>query len=165
MYNFTVSGDVIQKVKKMAKRFLATILTAVMLLGIRVPNIEAKEITLTTSKPDLCQFVVAWERTKTIKQNTIEVGELCYGYDTVLVNEDYAWARSGFYNHKAQVKNGNGTKTSGVASASTSSHWVEAELAHKGESPSYSIIFTNAASTDKVSDFSFSFATTTHYKE
>lgn len=151
--------------KKSAKKIVALGLAAVCLLGVNVPSVEAKEIKKTTYRPDLWQFVVAWERTRTVKQNTIEVGELCYGYDTVLRNEDYAWARSGFYKHKAQVVNGNGTKNSGKGDPSPLSNWVKAELVHKGESPSYSIIFLNAASSDNESDFTFSFPTTTHHKE
>ena len=118
---------------------------------------EAKSITIPIKKPSNVNFRNEWERTTEIWYDDTQamIGEICYGFDKTNVDEDYTWARSWYYKHKAQVKNSSGEFTSKARKATTNNTWKKKEVKHSGSSGQvYSIIFTNATSEDTVNDYS-----------
>jgi len=142
---------------------------AISTIGFGVQSVEAKTLTFTTKKPSSCSFTgSAWERTRDIIYNETDIvlGELCYGYDTVLTNEDYVWTRSVQYSHKSYLKNSDGTYTSAEFNASASSTWAKVEKKNdKGSDPTYGIQFLNVVSDTSASDFTIGDAVVTHHKE
>ena len=56
-------------------------------------------------------FAKAWELTKTWAGDPVfnlNDAFLTYGYNTFLINEDYAWAENTAVSHYAEIKNDNG---------------------------------------------------------
>lgn len=144
---------------KFKSKMINKFLTASVLLGIAgglsVP-VEAS-VTKTQSLPSGVNFSSPWEYTTDIYYvNTNALtGELCYGYNTTAINEDYVWTRNWFYKHKSKIKNAKGTFESAEKKASTGTGWAKIEVHHKGNSgQKYSIVMTNTPSKDSASDFS-----------
>lgn len=76
-------------------------------------------------------FSAAWERYATGDGGR---AGLTYGYNTTLVNEDYAWAKHSTQSHYAAVYNGTGWHTGkGVNAGSTS----KIEVTHSGTAVKY----------------------------
>lgn len=153
----------------MKKNFMVlSLIAAIIIANCSVTNVQAKTITLTTSKPDNCSFSSAWERTRLvyIKSTDCFIGELCYGYDTVWINEDYVWTRSIMYKHKSYLLKSGTTYTSDEYVASSGTTWAIIEKAHtKGVEPIYGIQFTNATEDTNNDDFTLGEAEVTHNKE
>lgn len=70
------------------------------------------DVKISQSKPSGVSFSKAWERTTyiyyssdDINDNDAYIGELCYGFDTDWIDEDYTWTRSHMFKHTAVVKN------------------------------------------------------------
>ena len=78
-------------------------------------------------------FSTAWERYAVTSDGQ---GSLTYGFNTWLVNEDYAWARHNTRSHYAVLKNGSGWHTgSGKKAGATS----RVDVTHKGTYVTYSL--------------------------
>ena len=131
------------------KKTVSIFLVAVMLIVVSMSTVVKADVTLTKSKPSSCSFSKAWERTAYIYFSDKDmadyldayIGELCYGFDKVLVKEDYVWTRSHFYKHKSIVQNDKGTYESSAKKKSTGTKWAKIEVTHKGDSPKYKIKF------------------------
>lgn len=133
----------------MKRKFLVGLLAMSILFNIGGVSVEAATKTVDISKPDGCKFTSEWEKSAFIYSDNSDdalVGEVCFGYNTTAIDEDYTWTYSDVYLHKARVKNGKGTFTS---NASNRARWAKIEVTHKGTSQVYSVLFTSAASTDK----------------
>lgn len=155
-----------KKIKSLAIIMVIAVVLSVGGLGVQQAEAKTITITLTTNKPSTCTFSSAWERTRLvyIEGTTEFIAELCYGFDKVLVNEDYVWTRSVMYKHKSYLSNGNGTYTSSEKNASSSTSWAKVEKTHSGSNPTYGIQFTNATTDTTNSDFSLGDAKTSNNK-
>lgn len=60
---------------------------------------------------------------------------LDYGYNTFLINEDYAYANSNGYEHRSKIVNGNGTYYGPAKFANEG--WSDQEVTHKGSTVKY----------------------------
>lgn len=140
------------------RKILGIMVLAVVIInfGFRPQTVDAETLTFTTSKPDGCTFTKgAWEKTRNIYYiyTDIVVGELCYGFDTFLTNEDYVWTRSIQYDHKSYLVNNSGSYVSATYPASADATWAKVEKANsKSSNPTYGIKFLNVYDLDK-SDF------------
>ena len=76
-------------------------------------------------------FSKAWERYASGDNGK---ANLTYGFNTFLINEDYAWAKHSTKSHYAALKNGKGWHTASAKSAGKTS---KVEVTHKGSSVSY----------------------------
>lgn len=141
------------KIRKFAGAMMLA--AAVSTIGFSAQLVEAKTIQFTTKIPSGCTFDSAWERTRNIIYNdtSIVVGELCYGYNTVAINEDYVWTRSVQYKHKSYFANGSEAFTSAEYNASAGSTWAKLEKRHTVSTTTYGIQFTNATDGTKKTDF------------
>lgn len=155
----------------MRKRLLGRVLVLALIVlsvGVNILPVKAGQITKTKSAPAGVSFKKAWERTTDIciSGTGNQVGELCYGYNTVSINEDYVWTRSVLYSHKSKVKNKKGTYTSSVKRKSSGPTWAKIEVNHKGDSgQKYSIVFTNVSNEYASSDFTKSNTRSTNNKK
>lgn len=140
------------------RKILGIMVLAVVIInfGFRPQTVDAQTLTFTTAKPKECNFAgCAWERTRNIYYiyTDIVVGELCYGFDTFLTNEDYVWTRSIQYDHKSYLVNNSGSYVSATYPASADATWAKVEKANsKSSNPTYGIKFLNVYDLDK-SDF------------
>lgn len=76
-------------------------------------------------------FSRAWERYASGDKGK---ASLTYGFDTFLINEDYAWAKHSTKSHYAAIKNGKGWHTATAKSAKKVS---KVEVMHRGCTVSY----------------------------
>lgn len=76
-------------------------------------------------------FTSAWEKTV----NGSNGSKLQYGYNTVLINEDTAYAYRPSASHYAKIKNGKGVHTS---RSSFGCQWSKLEVVHSGQTVIYS---------------------------
>ena len=99
------------------KKIVSIFLVTVMIMMTGMSTVTKADVTLTKSKPSSCGFSKAWERTAYIYFSDKDmadyldayIGELCYGFDKVLIKEDYVWTRSHFYKHQSIIQNDKGT--------------------------------------------------------
>ena len=145
-----------------------TLLAIFLTFNCNVCTAQAKTITLTASKPSNCSFSAAWERTRLVYLANSDncIGDLCYGYDTVMINEDYVWTRSIMYKHKSYLNKSGTEYTSSEYNASSGTTWAKIEKAHSSNvTPTYGIMFTNAADDTNSNEFSLGDEKVTHNKE
>lgn len=70
---------------------------------------ESSIISATNKTPKAHTFKSAWGETIKKTSATGSKHRFDYGYDTTLINEDYAYADSNGYQHRSKIVNGNGT--------------------------------------------------------
>ncbi len=83
------------------------------------------------SKTVTSNFTSAWEKTATGSNGS----KLQYGYNTVLINEDTAYAYHPSASHYAKIQNGKGAHTS---RSSFGGQWSKLEVVHSGQTVIYS---------------------------
>lgn len=83
------------------------------------------------SKTVTSNFTSAWDKTVSGSNGS----KLQYGYNTVLINEDKAYAYHPSASHYAKIKNGNGVHTS---RSSFGGQWSKLEVVHSGQTVVYS---------------------------
>lgn len=82
-------------------------------------------------------FDEAWRKTVSdfsMDGSTTYYMDITYGYNTVLINEDYCWADCEDYAHWASLRNGNGEHEGPIAFPGFTS---KIEVTHNGSSISY----------------------------
>lgn len=128
----------------MTKKLTGLVLTLVMCLALCVPAFAANANTsslrshIFISQSYNGSFDKAWEKTyseSALDGSTWYPMKITYGYNTVLINEDYCWAYSNDYLHWARLSNGSGSHTGGTVLAGMTS---KIEVTHSGSSISYS---------------------------
>ena len=72
---------------------------------------------------------------KTITVPATSYNKLTYGFNTTLIYEDYAYAYSDGYLHRARIHNDRGYFNGTVVSATTG--WSDLEIRHKGSLVKY----------------------------
>lgn len=85
------------------KNIISILLIATILSGMSVVNAFA-DTTLIETNSGTHTFNSRWTGQTISKNNST----LSYGFDTTLINEDYAYANSIGYRHRSKIKNGNG---------------------------------------------------------
>lgn len=109
------------------KKVLAYALCVVIAGGSMGTSVSAESISRTYA----ASFEKAWERYASSADGK---ANLTYGFNTRLINEDYAWAKHSKKSHYAAIKNDKGWHTgSGKAAGKTS----KIEVTHKGTSVTY----------------------------
>ena len=83
-------------------------------------------------------FKKSWTLNKTASANK---HRLTYGYDTFLINEDFANANSIGYIHKSKIVNGKGTFCGPKKTANDG--WSDKEVKHKGSTVKYYCVKVN----------------------
>lgn len=117
----------ILKKGKIKTGVLATLVFALLSISTIAVPANASSV----SKSYSGSFSSAWERYATGDSGK---ASLTYGYNTFLINEDYAWAKHNTKSHYAALYNGSGWHTgSGKSAGSTS----KIEVTHKGSSIKY----------------------------
>jgi hypothetical protein len=112
-------------------RKLASILLALIILVASATTVFADSALLTASNGSN-GFKKQWSATK---KSSNQRHYLTYGYDTTLINEDYAYANSIGYIHRSKIINGNGTHYGPKKAAN--SGYSDIEVRHKGTSIKY----------------------------
>lgn len=116
------------KEKYLGKCVLAALCLMMSLAIVTKPVVSAAS---SISRSYSGSFAKAWERYASSGNGQ---ANLTYGYNTFLINEDYAWAKHNTKSHYAAIKNGKGWHTgSGKAAGKTS----KIEVTHKGSTVSY----------------------------
>ncbi len=112
---------------------LATLsmLGTILIAPISIQNVEAGSISKTYSG----SFSKKWEKSASTSDGA---GVLTYGYNTALINEDYAHGYHANKKHYTSISNGNGSHVSGNASKG---NLAKIEVTHKGSSITYSMNF------------------------
>lgn len=84
------------------KKFLSIIMSALILTTLM--SISVSAVTYSKTKTGASKFKEAWDVTTTYTGDyDIPIGAMQWGYDTVLINEDYVYTR-GVDGHKSQAK-------------------------------------------------------------
>ena len=115
------------KMKSNSKKMLAIAICATITGSYISMPASASSISKTYSS----SFSKAWERYASSSNGK---ANLTYGYNTLLINEDYAWAKHDSASHYAAIKNGNGWHTGPGKSAGSTS---KIEVTHSGKSVNY----------------------------
>lgn len=123
------------KQKSKTKRIVAMILCVIFACMVSVTPVSAETIQVSATATS---FTNAWEKVKQLSTTNASELRLKYGYNTTLINEDYARATSSVilddYKHQAIIQNGNGTHYGDkVAYAYMST----VDVRHKGTSVTY----------------------------
>jgi hypothetical protein len=114
--------------KPLRKFFGCTLAMALIVTVVLSLSASAGEL----SKTYYGQFDTAWELTAT--SGTPLTASLTYGYNTLFINEDYAWANNTNVSHFASLTNGNGVHPGPAKSAGNVSR---IEVTHNGSSVEY----------------------------
>lgn len=124
----------------MKKAFLSAVLVFSMVMCLNVQSIMAAGSVFLANRPGDVTFTEAWEYSANLYayDSSAIIGELCCGFDTVLINEDYTWTYSDLYSHGAYV---NGSSSSTV----TKFHWAKMEVRHTGNTTSYGFIMNDSS--------------------
>ncbi len=94
-----------------------------------LPVTAATEITKSETKPSV--FSKKWEKSTFAYENGIYIGKLIWGYDTFLVNEDFAWTISSTTMTTASIKR-DGIDTGYVSAARADvEKYSKKEVKHK----------------------------------
>lgn len=120
------------------KKFLSIIMSALILTTLMSVNVCAA--TYSKTKKGAINFKKAWDVTTTYtNEYDIPIGAMQWGYDTVLINEDYVYTR-GKDGHKSQakLKQGDNSVINGrIANANYLSDIMEK---HRSDTVKYSIV-------------------------
>lgn len=139
-------------------REICLVLSMLLLtLGIKTSQVYAQNTLLTTQKPTSCSFSTAWERTRYVNLSgtSNHVGELCYGFNTYAIDEDYVWTRSVMFKHQSYLIQTSYIYTSTTYNASGDAVWAKLEKAHiSGASPAYGIHLIDISNNISLSNFS-----------
>ncbi len=96
-------------------------------------------------------FSKDWEENKYIYYDDVYIGQIKYGYNTTLINEDYTHFNADFYTHFASVSNNKGLYKSGDKLKTV---WATKEIRHSGSSGQF-YIGTIKQFEDNVNRFDF----------
>lgn len=93
------------------KRKLLLIICSLSLMFSLTTSAFAAESSMisVTNKTKSHTFKSAWKETVNKTSKTGSKHSLTYGFDTTLINEDYAYADSNGYQHRSKIVNGKGT--------------------------------------------------------
>lgn len=92
----------------MRRKIILLALSLMLTLGLTT-SAFASESSIISASNKSHKFKSAWSETIKKTSSTGSKHRLDYGYDTVLINEDYAYADSNGYRHRSKIVNGNGT--------------------------------------------------------
>lgn len=119
------------KKKMILSLVAASLLGAVTFTPLLTKTVSAASITKSYNG----SFAKKWEKSASTSDGG---GVLTYGYNTTLINEDYAHGYHASKSHYTSVSNGNGSFTSGnVGKGQTAKISVQ----HKGSNISYSMTY------------------------
>lgn len=81
---------------KHTTKFLAIFLLIALMTSLIVMPASAATsgYTNTVSVRSSSSFTSEWEKTRTYKVGSTEIGHMIYGYDTDWINEDYVWTKA-----------------------------------------------------------------------
>lgn len=117
----------------MKKSRAIMIISLVMLVVFALPIIASAETTAQSYKDGSHTFKKAWGESKT-KYFRDAKCVLTYGYNTALINEDYANAYTVGSVHRSRIQNANGWHNGPWKVAN---EWSDKEVRHKGTSIVY----------------------------
>ncbi len=117
------------------KRKLFVITCSLLLMMSLATSAFAAESAMisTTNKTKSHTFKAKWNESVTYVSGGKHY--LDYGYNTRLINEDYAYANSNGYEHRSKIVNGNGTYYG--PSKFANEGWSDQEVTHKGSTVKY----------------------------
>lgn len=120
---------------------LAIFFTTILLTSTIISNSANAEVMVSTTNRYGNNFDTSWEKAVCVySYDYAYIGDVTYGYNTFLINEDYTWTTSAQYFHKAMVQNPNGVF---YGDEKDSMHTSKIEVTHRGTTPAYGIILTN----------------------
>ena len=115
------------------KKIALMVLLMMILILAMTQTAFASEASLLSATSSGKSFSKAWQATKS--SNTGGKHILTYGYNTTLINEDYAYAYSNGWKHRSKVKNDRETFKGPIKWANDG--WSDIEVRHKGSSIKY----------------------------
>lgn len=90
-------------------------------------------------------FNSEWELTLDVinvsNNGNLKVGELCFGFDKFMINEDYSWAKSSYYTVKSGVWRHNYDNNYLRGPAKSDGSWSKVEVTHQTNYVSYDVYF------------------------
>ncbi len=119
--------------KQKTKTRGAVIMSIVMLVALSIPMVVFADTTVQSYSNGSHTFSSSWNESKTITYS----GATCvltYGFNTTLINEDYAYAYTNGDIHRSRIVNGNGTHNGPWKAANV---WSDKEVVHSGNSITY----------------------------
>lgn len=117
---------------KKARRIM--IISMAMLVALALPTFAMAESTVQKYTDGSHTFSKKWNESKTKYTSSGAKCVLTYGFNTTLINEDYAYAFTNGAIHRSKIKNGNGTYNGPWKVAN---EWSDKEVRHKGSSVTY----------------------------
>jgi len=126
----------------MKKRLLAILLSIVLVFTTFAVFSASAATTDTKTVNGASNFNKAWEKTATYKSNSIYIGVMVYGYNTVLIKEDYVWTKAAeCYSTPKIFRDGYDTSYQS-GSQKGQNTYAKYEITHKTYYVSYRIVFS-----------------------
>ena len=121
------------------KRKLLTIFCAAMITVLSIPSFASADTIVIDEDKRTKDFSDKWVLSTTVYEQGAKC-VLTWGYNIILINEDYAYSYTVGNRHYSRIKNSRGTHTGPVKYAN---EWSDLEVRHGGSNPRYYQVWDN----------------------